>query len=276
MKPLVACRYAVIQFVPYRETGEFANAGVVLMCPETGYFDFKLQTRRTKRITDFFDELPRDFYLRAVKAMGNELERVAQLVAEVAPGTGRADHLRHLFDSLIHPREGMVRFSPPRAVMTADPAAELIKQFDHQVECTFATPEYVEQVMEKRIRALLGGLQLAAPFVPQRVGNDEFHARFQLVQMQDGALAKIIKPFHLNQAETVGIYEHGDAWLQKIKRLRDRKLLPDAVLFAVKAPAPTDPKRHAAYTEICSDLHRLDVQTVDETAEQQIADFALS
>ena len=276
MKPLVACRYAVVQFVPYRETGEFANAGVVLMCPETGYFDFKLQTRRTKRITDFFDELPRDFYLRAVKAMGSELERVAQLVAEVAPGTGRADHLRHLFDSLIHPREGMVRFSPPRAVMTADPATELVKQFDHQVERTFATPEYVEQVMEKRIRALLGGLPLAAPFVPQRVGNDEFHARFQLVQVQDGALAKIIKPFHLNQTETVGIYEHGDAWLQKIKRLRDRKLLPDAVLFAVKAPASTDSKRHAAYTEICSDLHRLDVQTVDETAEQKIADFALS
>ncbi len=41
---LVACRYAVVQFAPYRETGEFANAGVVLMCPETGHFDFKLQT----------------------------------------------------------------------------------------------------------------------------------------------------------------------------------------------------------------------------------------
>lgn len=272
---LLACRYAVVQFAPYRETGEFAHAGVVLMCPETGYFDFKLQTRRTKRITDFFDELPRDFYLRAVKAMSSELERVGQLVADV-PSTGSADQLRHLFDSLIHPREAMVRFSAPRAVMTADPAAELIKQFDHQVERTFATPEYVEQAMERRIKALLSGLQLAAPFVPLRVGNDEFHARFQLVQEQDGVQTKIIKPFHLNQAETVGIYEHGDAWLQKIKRLRDRKLLPDAVLFAVKAPALADSKRYAAYSEICSDLHRLAVQTVDESAEQQITDFALS
>jgi Protein of unknown function (DUF3037) len=273
---LVACRYAVVQFAPYRETGEFANAGVVLLCPETGYFDFKLQTRRTKRITDFFDELPREFYLRAVKAMGDELQRVAQSVAEAAHHPGRADHLRHLFDSLIHPREAMVRFSAPRAVMTADPEAELIKQFDHQVDRSFATPEYVEQVMEKRIKVLLGGLPLAAPFVPQRVGNDEFHARFQLVQQQDGVLSKIIKPFHLNQAKTVGIYEHGDAWLQKIKRLRDRKLLPDAVLFAVKAPALADSKRYAAYTEICSDLHALDVLTVDETAEQHIANFALS
>ena len=84
---LVACRYAVVQFAPYRETGEFANAGVVLMCPETGYFGFKLQTRRTKRITDFFDELPRSFYVRAVKAMEDELQRVAGVVAH-APGTG--------------------------------------------------------------------------------------------------------------------------------------------------------------------------------------------
>lgn len=271
---LVACRYAVVQFAPYRETGEFANAGVVLMCPETGYFDFKLQTRRTKRITDFFVELPRDFYVRAVKAMRDELLRMAKVVAD-GPSHGRADYLRQVFDSLIHPREAMVRFSAQRAVMTADPAVELNNQFDHHVDRAFATPEYVEQVMEKRIKALLGGLLLPAPFMPLRVGNDEFHARFQLVQEQDGVLTKIIKPFHLNQAETVGIYEHGDAWLQKIKRLRDRRLLPEAVLFAVKAPPQADAKRHAAYNEICSDLRQLDVQTVDENADRQIADFAL-
>lgn len=62
-----ACRYAIVQFAPHVETGEFANVGVVLMCPQTGYFDFKLQTRKHKRVTDFFDELPRDVYLRAVQ-----------------------------------------------------------------------------------------------------------------------------------------------------------------------------------------------------------------
>jgi hypothetical protein len=271
---LVACRYAVVQFAPYRETGEFANAGVVLMCPETGYFGFKLQTRRTRRITDFFDELPREFYVRAIKAMGNELERVAHVVVD-APSHGRADYLRQVFESLIHPREAMVRFSAPRVVMTADPVGELARQFDHQVDRAFATPEYVEHAMEKHIKSLLSKLQLAMPFGPRRVGDDAFHARFPLVQQQDGVLIKIIKPFHLNQAEPVGIYEHGDAWLQKIKRLRDRKQLPDAVLFAIKAPPSTDIKRHAAYTEIRSDLLKLDVQTVDEGAEQQIADFAL-
>ena len=120
MKP-VACRYAVLQFSPFRETGEFANAGVILLCPETGYFGFKLQTQRAKRITDFFDELPREIYLRAIKAMQDELQRVAQLVADT-PAHGLSDALRHLFDALIHPREAMVRFGPARAVLTLDPA----------------------------------------------------------------------------------------------------------------------------------------------------------
>lgn len=271
---LVACRYAVVQFAPYRETGEFANAGVVLMCPETGYFDFKLQTRRTKRITDFFD-LKRFHFVRAVQVIAEELQRVAGVV-EHAPAAGRAEYLRQLFDSLVHPREALIKFSAPRAVMTADPAGELLRQFEHHVERAFATPEYVEKEMEKRIKHLLDGLQLAAPFAPHRIGDDTFYANFHLVQQQGEMLTKIIKPFRLNQDEPVDIYEHGDAWLKKIERLRTRKLLPDAVLFAVKAPPKADAKRHAAFEEICSDLLKLEVQTVDESAERQITDFALS
>lgn len=271
---LVACRYAVVQFAPYRETGEFANAGVVLMCPESGYFGFKLQTRRTKRITDFFDELPRSFYVRAVKAMEDELQRVAGVVTQ-APPTGRAAYLRQVFDSLIHPREALVRFAPPRAVMTVNPVTELERQFEHCVERAFATPEYVEKAMEKRIKHLLDGLPLAAPFAPQRVGDDAFYANFPLVQQQGNTLTKIIKPFRLNQDEPVDIYEHGDVWLQKIKRLRVRNLLPADVLFAVKAPPLADARRHAAFEEICGDLLKLDVQTADEEAEREITDFAL-
>ena len=75
---------------------------------------------------------------------------------------------------------------------------------------------------------MLDGLQLAAPFAPHRVGDDAFYANFPLVQQQGGVLTKIIKPFRLNQDEPVDIYEHGDAWLKKIERLRNRNLLPDA------------------------------------------------
>lgn len=53
----IGCRYAIVRFLPYAETQEFANVGIVLACPETGYFGFRLEIRHTRRFTDFFKEL---------------------------------------------------------------------------------------------------------------------------------------------------------------------------------------------------------------------------
>lgn len=272
MKQL-ACRYAVVQFMPYTETGEFANVGVVLMCAQTGYFGFKLQTRKHKRVTDFFDELPRDVYLRAVQGIGNELKRVAT-IAEASRTQGRPDFLRDVFEGLVHPREAIIRFSKPRVVLTDDPAQELARKFDHYVDRAFATPEYVEHEIERRIKALLNTLDLARPFRPARVGDDEVYARFPLVQQRGEAIAKIIKPFNLNQDEPMGIYDHGGAWLMRVQRLRKRNLLPHDVLFAVRGPAPSDLKRYAAFEEICGELRGEDVLMVDEAAQDRITAFA--
>lgn len=273
MNPL-ACRYAIVQFVPYTETGEFANVGVVLACPETGYFNFKLQTRRYGRITGFFDELHRDVYLTAVKTIQAELERVMRMVVVLPIDEKRGDAIRSILGALAHPREAIVRFGSVRPILTADPAAQLDKLFDHYVDRAFATPEYVEQTITKRIHTLLDGLTLPAPFKHERIGNDQIHANFPLVQRIQGQLTKVIKPFNLAQNEANAIYVHGDAWLQKIRRLRKRQLLPRDVLFAVAAPPNTDDKRFGAYTEILAELKDQGVQMVANDQEDQILAFA--
>lgn len=269
----VACRYAVVQFTPYTETGEFANVGVVLICPQTGYFDFKLQTRKYKRVTDFFVELPRNVYLRAMQGIASELRRIARML-EDERADGRPDFMREVFEGLVHPREAVVRFSRPRVVLTDDPAGELIAKFDHYVDRSFATPEYVEHEIGRRIKSLLGTLNLTQPFRPERIGDDDVHVKFPLVQKRGADFAKIIKPFNLNQDEPMGIYDHGGAWLQRIQRLRKRSLLPHNVLFAVRGPAPSDLKRHAAFEEVCGELRDEDVLMVDEAAQERIAEFA--
>lgn len=270
----VACRYAVVQFVPYLETGEFANVGVAMACPQTGYFGFKLQnTRKSKRITNFFDELPRTVFARAVQGIRKELERIEELVARQM-ATGRPDMLREVFEGLVHPREAIIRFSTPRVVLTDDPARELAEKFDHYVDRSFATPEYVEQEIERRIKALLGSLELKLPFRPARVGDDEVYVKFPLVQQRGATVAKIIKPFNLNQAEPMGIYDHGGTWLQRIQRLRKRDLLPHDVLFAVRGPAQSDLKRFAAFQDICRELELEEVKTVADDAQDSIAEFA--
>lgn len=269
-----ACRYAIVQFAPYTETGEFANVGIVIACPETGYFDFKLQTRRYARITAFFDELNADVYRMALKSIQTELERIQRLIVDLPTTPKRADQIRDLLTALTHPREAMVRFNQVRPILTQEPAAQLIKLFDHYVDHAFATPEYVEQTITKRIQTLLDGLALPAPFKSERIGDDQIHANFPLVQRLDGELTKIIKPFNLAQDEPNRIFDHGDAWLQKVRRLRRRNLLPRDVLFAVAAPPQSDLKRFGAYKEICVELKQENVQLVEQLQMTEIELFA--
>ena len=58
----LACQYALLRFRPFVETGEFANVGVVLMCPEGRFFGFKL-LKKYGRITKFFHQLDSKVYL---------------------------------------------------------------------------------------------------------------------------------------------------------------------------------------------------------------------
>jgi hypothetical protein len=179
-----------------------------------------------------------------------------------------------VFEGLVHPREAIIRFGMPRVVLTDDPARELAEKFDHYVDRSFATPEYVEQEIERRIKVLLGSLELKLPFRPARVGDDEVYVRFPLVQQRGATVAKIIKPFNLNQAEPMGIYDHGGTWLQRIQRLRKRNLLPHDVLFAVRGPMPSDLKRFAAFQDIRRELELEEVKTVADDAQDSIAEFA--
>ena len=270
----IACRYSIVQFLPYSETGEFANVGVVVACPETGYFDYKLQNRRYARITGFFDELGGSVYLAAVKVMQTELERFKTTIAKLPATPERADAIRHLMSALTHPREALIRFGPVRPALTTQPAHQLKELFDHYVDRAFATPEYVETTIGRRIHTLLKDLKLPAPFKNDRVGDEQIHATFPLVQRVDGELRKVIKPFHLAQAEANAIYAHGDAWLQKVRRLRKRNLLPPDVLFAVAAPPPTAVKRFEAYREICVELEEQDVKLIGKEDEASIVAFA--
>lgn len=274
---IFACRYAVVQFLPYAETGEFANVGVVLLCPETGYFGFRLQSpRRTKRITSFFERLDRGIYSRSLDTFQQELQRVARhLETETFPRAD-AEGARQLFTALTHPREAIVRFAPVRAIMTAAPEKEVDILFGRYVEHDFATPEHREEVLEKRIGQLLRGLPLDKPFQAHTLGNDETRARFPFVTMDGERAIKAIKPLFLAQDEAHKIFEHADFWLPKMRRLRTRGLLPETTLISTEAPPEDDTKRFKAFAEVRDELIGLNLLTAAAQDEASIRRFALA
>ena len=183
------CRYAIVRFAPYVETEEFANVGVVLLCPHAKYFGYKLIDRSIARVTAFFDELDVNVFRNARRDFGKELERIGGLIEHAFAGTNlQGPDLSFAglaFDELAKPRDSIMYVSEPRTVLANDPAEQLADLFDRYVARTFATTRtYQERVIQKRIAAMLVSADLKRLYKEQDVGDVNYHARFPFVRLE--------------------------------------------------------------------------------------------
>ena len=72
----LVCNCSVIRFLPYPETGEFVNLGIVACCPQVGWMGFVVEARKTKRVSDFFPELDVEMYVAGRQRLLLELKRL--------------------------------------------------------------------------------------------------------------------------------------------------------------------------------------------------------
>lgn len=281
MKPTLACNFAVLRFRPYRETGEFVNLGVVLSCPAVRFFDFKVETERSKRVTDFFPELIRSSFSDARARFCGELKRIKTLLADAERMPAEAE-LSGVFRDLVRPRESVMRFGEVGTVLTDDPAAMLVELFQRYVNRQFAqAKEYQETVMATRLRDILNAHQLLRRYrMNKKVGNEDFRVLLPIVSnacTAAGVVRRAMKPLDLDRDEPTKIYEHGDMWIKRVQRLRQIGQLPEGMLFALREPTGSE-KRVKAASEIRAELAKQDVRIVslegDATAEAAIVEFA--
>ncbi|MCT9017116.1 DUF3037 domain-containing protein [Cupriavidus gilardii] len=271
-----ACQYAIVRFLPFAETGEFANIGVAMVCPKTGFFDYKL-LRTFRRITAFFEELDSQVYRSTRDVLREELDRIKAIYGRVsASGWSSSTFTKHVFGELVRPRESMIRFSEVRAVLAEDPATELDRVFDEVVGRNFATKAYQEKLLERHVRGTLKAADLVSKFKLLKVGNDTYHATFPFVALSwTGKPEKAIKPLHLAHEDPAAIYDHGWEWLGKLRRLGMVDGLPERVLLAVNTPTGMDPKLIQAHEEVMKELRsapRTSVVSVED--EDAILNFA--
>jgi hypothetical protein len=92
-------QYAILRFMPYIETSEFANVGIVMAAPRSSFFAYRLQEKYYTRLIHFFKNLDGRTYTVAIQAMKEELNRI-QLLIHTQPNTSD-----RLFEELIRPRE---------------------------------------------------------------------------------------------------------------------------------------------------------------------------
>ncbi|WP_312781743.1 DUF3037 domain-containing protein [Acidovorax temperans] len=277
MKKL-ACQYALLRFRPFVETGEFANVGVVLLCPEGRFFGFKL-LKKYGRITKFFHELDSKVYLTGKALFTEELDRFASHIRLSAlDGRKRVVDVPlavGLFAELTRTRDSMLQFDERRVVLADDPKAKLKELFDYYVERNFVTKAYQERLLESAVRRILfrDDPRIGAQYVQEKVGTSDFLVNFPFVHKTDNLVDRIIKPLFLGQDDSTRVLNHGGLWVDKLKRLRKRNALPENVLFPLAAPKP-ESKAYSAYEEIRQELVEVGVEVTQANNEKKILAFA--
>jgi len=274
----LACQYALLRFRPFVETGEFANVGVVLLCPEGRFFGFKL-LKKYGRITKFFHELDSKVYLTGKALFTEELDRFASHIRLSAlDGRKRVVDVPlavGLFAELTRTRDSMLQFDERRVVLADDPKAKLKELFDYYVERNFVTKAYQERLLESAVRRILfrDDPRIGAQYVQEKVGTSDFLVNFPFVHKTDNLVDRIIKPLFLGQDDSTRVLNHGGLWVDKLKRLRKRNALPENVLFPLAAPKP-ESKAYSAYEEIRQELVEVGVEVTQANNEKKILAFA--
>lgn len=112
-----ACNYAVLRFLPYPETGEFVNVGVVAYCPEMRWAGHAGDEADAERVTRFFHGMGASAYLRQKQIMRAELDRVCALLRD----TTDRKLGNNIFLELVRQRDSVFRFGDVRTVLAHDP-----------------------------------------------------------------------------------------------------------------------------------------------------------
>lgn len=262
----LVCNYAAVRFLPYRETGEFVNIGVVAYCPQIDFFDFRLAERQGRRVTSFFPELDRQVFVDAVKVLKRELNSYRneqKLVTECRPiREGDVKKGLGAFQALMQRRESLLHFAEPGMKVVDDAPAAVEELYNHFVNRTFATqPEYQEVVMMRRLASWLREWKLKDFYRrDQRIGDDDFHTTLPFVHEESNKPVKAIKPLDLDKPDTTAIYDHGDAWVQRMRRLDERHFMPKDMIFTVRFPGK--PKCRGAADDIAAELRKIRAQVV--------------
>ncbi len=274
---MTACHYAVVRFLPYVETGEFANVGIVLYAPKARYFGFRVLTQKHSRITGFFERFEAKDFRLVMKVARDELQRVADRFNALRADANLEVHptatTLALWQELTKPLESMLRFDATRLVMANDPATKLNELFELYVQHDFATPEYHEDLLNRDVRTLLKTAPAGQRFQEKRVGNEEYDANFPFVALQGDKPVQIIKPLHLNHGQASKIIDHGGQWIVRVNALKKRGQLPAHVLFPVSGEIG-ESAAGKARADVVAQLENLGIEVVPFSDQARVLAFA--
>jgi hypothetical protein len=124
--PQAVCNYAILQFLPYPETGEFVNVGVLVACQQPCLLQFRAEKELSARMKAMFPRVNEQGYASAMDALQMDMERAEG-------GVRDPQRCQFLFGELTRRRESTFRFGDVRTILTDDPQHLVVELFRRYV-----------------------------------------------------------------------------------------------------------------------------------------------
>jgi hypothetical protein len=224
--------YAVVRFMPFIETREFANIGVVLIEPKTGKFLFKLAPKRFGRVTHFFDDLDGQLYRNGIDVFTSELERIQEyFVTHSLFGKNLVEQ----FNELTRRRESVVHFGEVGRILSIDAKQVLDNLYQRFVIRDFVTKDYKEQQMVRTLKERFTDV-LPIKYKEKTFKAGVYDIKMPLVYDFEQRIS-IIKPLALEQQTPLKAAVHGETWIKHVQRLIKHNVIkPENALFTIEKP----------------------------------------
>ena len=267
------CMYAVIRFMPFAETREFANVGVVVIAPKLGLYDFKLAPKTFNRVTKFFDDLDGVVYKHAIEGFEEELKRIRNYLAHNhVQGKSLVDY----FKEITRTRESVLHFGEVGTMLTDNVNVAVDKLYERLIGRNFTeSKEYKEQQMIRVLKSqLTAKLPSGIRYTKQNLKADMYDIPVPLATRINDSY-RIIRPLAFEQQNVLLAMEHGEAWVNRLKKLINFDVVQaDKALVAFEKPVHRKQEFMKVYEDVVGEIKNLGALTKDYGDTDSIIQFA--
>lgn len=255
-KSKAQCMYAVVRFMPFAETREFANVGVVVIAPKLGLYDFKLAPQKFGRVTQFFDDLDGVVYKHAIEGLEAELDRVRNYLAH---NYVQGKDLVEYFKEVTRTRESVLHFGEIGTLVTDNVNLTVNNLYERLIGRNFtASKEYKEQQMVRILKSqLTSNLPKDVRYTKQNIKAGMFDISMPLVTKINSNY-RIIRPLAFEQKNVLQAMEHGETWINRLKKLINSEVVEaNRALFALEKPVNRKLEFMKVYEDVYGEIQSL-------------------
>ncbi len=272
-KSKAQCMYAVVRFMPFAETREFANVGIVVIAPKLGIYDFRLAPQKFGRVTQFFDDLDGVVYKHAIEGFEAELGRIRNyLVHNYIQGKDLVEY----FQEITRTRESVLHFGEIGTLLTDNVNKAIEQLYDRLIGRNFASnKEYREQQMVRVLKSqLTSHLPKSVRYTQQKIKAGMFDISMPLVTKINSNY-RVIRPLAFEQNNVLQAMEHGETWVNRLKKLINSEVLDaNRALFALEKPVNRKLEFMKVYEDVYGEIQNLGAVAENFSETENIIKFA--